>query len=324
MTEKKLFNKHLLGHIFSLFEGKGENEKFYTKKIFKNLHRIFVLQKICDNKEFFNNVISNFKSFEEVYKDLDDWRVQQDALKAFNYTLEYFFTEEFTPCFISFLIQHLSKENYQLQNEITKIFAKLMKYFKVREEILKLINTELYNNKSFYKRRLYLTFFEACLEIFSIKFVTEMGILENFLKIFDESGNKNCIVLAKAISILKDFYPLIDQDYRLKFILMNKLEVVRKNISNKCITDTEVILAMERFDLWYESFLKEWNEFNMNGSAGVYKEIIQNDAFKMEEELRSKEKENYLSNIVNTENRRSSKNCISYKLGVNLIENIKN
>jgi hypothetical protein len=239
VSNKQLFNKYILNNLFTNIES---GEKNLNNTIFKNFNKIFIIQKNLENDEFFIAVINKFSKIEENFYKISDWRIQKEVISAFYNVFECFYKnfstgEDFSQKLTNFLTKNIFSDNYQIQCEGLKLLSKKLKFCRNKEEVVKFTEFEILASKSFYKRRLYFTFFEFCLQIFSSKFLKEIGVMDNLFKFFDD---KNLIHVSNLISILKNFYPIFNDDSRIKFKILTKVEDIAKNLSAGLIKDKEI------------------------------------------------------------------------------------
>ena len=226
-----------MNSLLHIFE---EGNKSLVENAFKNFDKILIKQKQLDNEEFFNTLITNFNKVEESYFNMKDWRIQKIFLVGLYNILEYlslnFSYGEFDYTLVNFIKKNLNFENYQIQIETVQLMALKLRYSRNKDTIFKIIDYYFFHSSSFYSKRLFFTFFSKCLEIFSFSFIFENGILEKLLKFLDSSE----IYICKVVALLKEFYPLIE-DNRTKFIILNKLELLRKNLKEGQLKDLELI-----------------------------------------------------------------------------------
>lgn len=123
-----------------------------------------------------------------------------------------------------------------------KFFARLVKYSKqtLRKEVIKFSLHEFANAPNFYKRRLYLVFIDEMIQIFSVNFIKEEGIIEAVLHLLALSKT-NYYFYPKIIDYLKYFIPYIQSDIYLMEIVKKRLEIVKKSVKSKEINDFEII-----------------------------------------------------------------------------------
>ena len=203
--------------------------------VIKKFQKIFENQISNDNQEFFIAIVKNFDSFSNQICQVKTWRIQSEALNAIELILEnlhkhgshYLHTvnsEDFSKKILNFIKYFINYDNFQIQTDAVALLTKNLKFCKDKEEILKYTDSEFFLDKSFYRRRLYLIFFQNSLKVFSINYIKEIGLLENIFEFFDDTSINIC----HLISMLPDFYPLINDMNEIKFKLLNKLSELRK------------------------------------------------------------------------------------------------
>ena len=250
-VNKQLFNKFLLDEFFLIFLESGSE---YVTAVLQNIKKIFVFQISNENEEFFISLIKNFESFTNEIHKVKLWRIQSEALTAMELIIENLYkyvnnsttliipnnnvaninSDDFSTKIFNFIKLFINFDNYQIQTVAISLLTKNLKFCMNKEEIIKYSESEFFVEKRFYKRRLYLIFFHNCLKIFSINYIKEIGMLENIFDFFEDTSINIC----HLISILPDFYPLINEMSNVKFKLLNKLSDLRKN--EKYINDREI------------------------------------------------------------------------------------
>jgi hypothetical protein len=248
-----------LDEFFKIFL---ESETDYVTAVLKNIKKIFEYQISIENEEFFHSFIKNFESFANEIRQVKLWRIQSEALSAMELILEHLHkhgnnltqmstnsnltnlnSDDFSTKIFNFIKNFINFDNYQIQTVAISLLTKNLKYSFNKEEIIKYSESAFFLEKSFYKRRLYLIFFHNCLKNFSIKYIKEIGILDNIFDFFQDTSINIC----HLISILPDFYPLINDMSDVKFKLLNKLTDLRKNeiyINDKEIKRVAYLILM--------------------------------------------------------------------------------
>lgn len=190
----------------------------------------FVNDSFSQKQNFFNNIlnISNLFSY-------SNWRLLIIFLEQL-IKIDFLFEEyKFLLKFNNFLM-HLWKEeefsNTILNNTIFKCFPFLLKFSpkNERENLHKIIQKDIVENKSFYVRRLFFPYFESCLNIFSLNYILVNHIFDQFLKFFDD----NYILICICFRIVKKFFPNFEnfeEENKYKIILMTKIKDL-KNLEN--------------------------------------------------------------------------------------------
>lgn len=170
-----------------------------------------------------------------------NWRL---AIKFFEKLVKIeilFYKFEFTSKLYGIVMKFLIDENSNvpLKSSVMKFLPNLLKFGKKveKEEIIKYVEREILESKNFYKRKLFFNFFEESIRIFSISTLLNYQIIDHVIKFF----NDNRLMQSKLISILKYFYPLIFSESRIKFIINNKLDNLKK-MGNYDYEITKVLL----------------------------------------------------------------------------------
>lgn len=236
---KQVFNKHHLTQFFSQIEN-GDSQ--ITRVIFKNFNEIMQSMKSKENEEFFFNFISKFNKFEEQFFKISDWRIQNEVLNALYNVIECFYKnfssgEEFSSKLVNFLKKIIQLENYPTQCEALKLLSKEMRYNRNKVDIIKYTECEFLNSKSFYSKRLYLVFSLNCLKVFSSKYLKESNIFDNIIYLLN---CVNYLIVGQIVCNLKFLYPLLLDEERIKYKIMNKLDELRKNLSTNKINDLQL------------------------------------------------------------------------------------
>ena len=184
-----------------------------------------------NNEEFQNYFINKFDELANFITMQINWRLSikfLDKIIKIEILFEKFI---FTSKLFGMVMKFLQDENANnlLKSSSMKTLVYILKFCKKieKEEILKFIEKEIVENKSFYKRRLYFMFFEEAIKIFSISTLINYHIIDYIFKFL----NDNTVILAKVIKMMKYIYPLICNDVRLKFIINTKFENLKKMVN---------------------------------------------------------------------------------------------
>jgi len=178
-----------------------------------------------DFLNFFMNKLENIISFIQMQVN---WRIAiiflEKIVKVIFLMEKFIFTTRLHNVVMKFLIDENSV--LPLKNTSMKILAHCLRYCKKTEkdEIIRYLEKEIIDSKNYYIRRLYFPFFQEAISIFSISALMQYQIFENILKFL----NDNKLMQAKIISNLKDFYPLIFTESRIKFLVNNKMDNLKK------------------------------------------------------------------------------------------------
>ncbi len=118
--------------------------------------------------------------------------------------------------------------NIPLHQSLIETFPFLIKYGmkSEKDEINRIIIREIFESKSFYARRLFFPYFQSALKVFSVSFLIHNHTMDNFLKLLDD----NKLFQVKCISMIKNFYPILVNDTKIKNHVANKLEEIKRII----------------------------------------------------------------------------------------------
>jgi hypothetical protein len=149
--------------------------------------------------------------------------------------------DEFLNKIFTFAKKFLKYENYELQCNSIELIAVILKYSKTQEEVLQYIDEEILS-QNFYNKRLYINFLKKCLDIFSITFIQENGILEKVLKLFEEG---NIFLIIEILNLLPTLYILLPE---LKKNCINELVLkLKREITTK---DFEYMKVISMFNYY--------------------------------------------------------------------------
>jgi hypothetical protein len=175
--------------------------------------------------DFFMSKYDNIISFIQMQAN---WRI---AIKFFEKIVKIIVLMEnflFTTKLYNIVMKFLNDQNsvLPLKNVAMKILAHCLRFCKKTEkdEIIRYLEKDIIESKNYYIRRLYFPFFQEALNIFSISALMQYSIFDIILKFL----NDNKLIQANIISNLKDFYPLIFTDNRIKFMINSKMENLKK------------------------------------------------------------------------------------------------
>lgn len=226
------------------------------EKIFQKIEKIFEINNNNKNEDFFCNFSNIFiiEKLEELlfyYRKNNNWRLMKkicfilshekihEHINAnYNININNNINDKILKKIFSLAKILLKNECLEIQKESIRIFSILSKAKNLLfwDEVIKFVDLEIIKNDNYYNRRLFCDFFSENLKIFSFKFLSEKGQIEEFFKLL----NDNYQMLTRFFKILKNFFPLVTDD-KFKFLTFSKLEKFRKMIKDKKIIDNELI-----------------------------------------------------------------------------------
>lgn len=224
----------ILNNIEKLFDNPsvGDNEDFY-------LGILNIIQKLDELINYFTTNNNNWRLIKKItfiilkdniYKLIN--KLDQHAIKIFNIAKRLY-----------------TNEYYEIKIDSVKIFAKICKSKFIWEDVIKFVETSILTNRNYYERRLYLYFFEELTKNFSYKFLKDKGQIDELMKLINDNNQ----IMPKFLKLIKIFFPLVTDD-KIKFLIYNKLELIRKKINNNEINDQEVIEV--NYNYYYIYYIK--------------------------------------------------------------------
>ena len=261
-------NSNIVNSSSTLLNGLSPNLIALNKIeiILEKIEIIFKINLEIENENFFLNLISHIDKLEDLinyYIKKNNWRV----LKKISYILRFDKIHELIKFDIQFKkIFNLAKlllknECLEIKIESIKILTILSKSNNFWDEVINYVNVEIIKSKNYYYRKLYCNFFSELLRIFSYKFLNEKGQIEEFVKLLNDNNQ----ILSSFFKILKFFFPLINED-KYKFLILNKLENLRKQIKENILNDFELIKVIKFFLFFFSRLqililtMKNWIE----------------------------------------------------------------
>lgn len=186
-------------------------------------NNIFINDSFSQKQNFFDNILNISNIF-----SMTNWRLLIILLEQIISTDFLFEEYKFLLKFNNFLM-HLWKEeefsNSLLKNTIFKCFPLVMKYSpkNERDNLHKIIQKDIVENKSFYIRRLFFPYFESCLNTFSLNYLITNHVFEQFFRFFDD----NKILICNCLKLLRKIYLNFDEESSQKYELMKKIQQVK-------------------------------------------------------------------------------------------------
>lgn len=134
--------------------------------------------------------------------------------------------------------------NFNVQQKAVMLLAKILRYTTPvqKQEILSFTG-KIQLSTNFYERKLYIFFFDEALENFSINYLKDNEILENYLKFLDD----NMITKNICIRSLKNFYFLLDDFNDIKENIHKKVLLISEDQK----LDKETDKAVRDFKQWF-------------------------------------------------------------------------
>ena len=125
-----------------------------------------------------------------------------------------------------FALKYMKSDiGFYVQKKAIKLLIKALRVSNkaTKTEVFKQIEMDFLNKKGFYSRRVFMEFVIELVDKFSIKFVENIGVLDNFFCFFNDKTSLNLI----AIKLLKKIVPFASEK-----CVTNILNIVTK-LSNE-------------------------------------------------------------------------------------------
>ena len=197
-NQKKSSNSNKNISFFSNYNFNNDNNINSNKNIeFKEsylneINNIFKEMLLIKNDEFIIFILCKFDSYYQTMTHLKDWRIFIEMLKALGNLPKYFLFNNIKYNNFSEISQKIfgfcksllrNSLNIEIEQEITNLLSELMLYdSSCRDAIVDLMKESFLENKSYFRRRIYLLFCNSIFEKFSFKFIKSKSIYEDILE----------------------------------------------------------------------------------------------------------------------------------------------
>lgn len=215
----------------------------FIEIILNNLGNILSASQINEDEDFLQGLLNIIPKLEELIihynNSNNNWRSMKKIASILSFDSIYRNNTNLDQ--IVYKIFEIAKKLFRndcfdIKIEAVKMFAKITKSRIIWDDLMKFVEVEILHSKNYYNRRLYLYFFEEMIKNHSFKLLTERGQIEELMKLLNDNNQ----ILSKFLRIIKLFFPLVT-DNKIKFLVYNKIETIRKQICNRDIVDKEVI-----------------------------------------------------------------------------------
>lgn len=215
----------------------------FIELVLVNIEKILNVNSIIENEDFIMQILNIIPKLEDLINyytnNNNNWRLIKKINLILSFQSIYKLNISIDP--YVYKIFYISRklfinDCFEIKIDSVKILAKICKSRIIWEEVIKFVENEILNSKNYYNRRLYLYFFEELKMNFSYKFLYDKGQIDELMKLINDNNQ----ILGKLLRLIQIFFPLVIDD-KTKFLIYNKLELLRKHIQNKEIIDKEVI-----------------------------------------------------------------------------------
>ena len=191
----------------------SNNNPIFKEYYLNEINNIFKEMLNIKNDEFIIFILCKFDSYYKTMIHLNDWRLTIEMIKALENLPKYFLYnhnkyKNFSEISIKLFgyCKNLLKNNLNItiEQEITNLLSELIQYDGVcRNEVVEYMRKNFLENKSFFRRRVYLLYSNSIFEKFSFKFIRDKQIYndlyEKMLK------NDNTLVQSWIIKLFNNY-----------------------------------------------------------------------------------------------------------------------
>ena len=305
-------------------------KEYYLKEI----NNIFKEMLSINNEEFIIFILCKMDSYYKAMICLNDWRYFIEMLKALQNLPKYFLYNHAKYKNISEIsikifgiCKNLLKNSINItkEQEICNMLVELMLYDKIcREDVVDYMRKNFLENKSFFRRRIYLLFNNTVFEKFSFKFIRDKliynDLFENLLK------NDNSLVQAWIIKLFNN-YSVYEREV---ISLVKEIQEEQKKSANlDLLLNVEIKKYLNNANNYQKNIFNEYKNKNRFKSKEFMKMDNEEEIYKIEQDIISKKKkeESEKNNNYKFENKAKSstkiKNLIS-GIQMSLNDNKKN
>ena len=184
--------------------------------------------------------IDNSKNWRYVYNFIE-------AIRAIDIIYEHF------DSISGICIKYLNKsKNFQIEQSSIRCYARLVKLSQNTEEkrnMFSFIETEFLKSSVYYKKRLYIYFFDELCQYFSFQFLIDHKVISNMLSIISD----NKMFSAKIVDIFSHYIPVIESlNTKDKDEIYAKLKLLKNN--RKLDKETNLVINIILIKYLYNQY----------------------------------------------------------------------
>ena len=320
--------------------GNSTNSNSLFKEYYLNeINNIFKEMLNLKNDEFIIFILCKFDSYYKTMIHLKDWRLTIEMIKALEYLPKYFlynnnkyknFSEVSTKLFGYCKSLLKTNINISIEQEITNLLSELVQYDSVcRRDVIEYMRKNFLENKSYFRRRVYLLFCNSIFEKFSFKFIRDKliynDLYEKLLK------NDNALVQSWIIKLFNNY-----SVYEREVISLVKdiQEAQRKSENLDLLLNIEIKKYLANANNYQKNIFNEYKNKNRFKGIEFVKMDNEEEIYKIEQDILNKKKKedteaNNNNNVVvhSNENKMKSSNKIKHLINgiqISLSDNKKN
>ena len=269
----------------------SEFKEYYLKEI----NNIFKEMLLIKNDEFIIFILCKLESFYNIMININDWRLCIEMLKALENLPKYFlynhskyknFSEINIKIFVFCKDLLKNSINITIEQEITNLLAELMLYDSIcRKDVIEYMRKNYLENKSYFRRRIYLLFSNSIFEKFSFKFIRDTliynDLFENLLK------NDNTLAQAWIIKLFNN-YSVYEREV---ISLVKEIQEEQKKSANlDLLLNVEIKKYIINANNYQKNIFNEYKNKNRFKSREFLKMDNEDEIYKIEQDIILKKK----------------------------------
>ena len=307
-----------------------EFKEYYLNEI----NNIFKEMLLIKNDEFIIFILCKLDSYYKTMINVKDWRYFIEMLKALQNLPKYFLynhnkyknISEINIKIFSFCKNLLNNIiNITIEQEITNLLGELMLYDSIcREDVIDFMRKNFLENKSYFRRRIYLLFSNSIFEKFSFKFIRDKliynDLFEKLLK------NDNALVQTWIIKLFNNYSVY---EHEIISLVKEIQEAQKKSANLDLLLNIEIKKYLVNANNYQKNIFNEYKNKNRFKSREFLKMDNEDEIYKIEKDMITKKKkdESEKNSNYKFENKAKSstkiKNLIS-GIQISLYDNKKN
>ena len=323
-THKKSSNSNKNISFFNNYNFDNENTINTNKNIeFKEsylneINNIFKEMLLIKNDEFIIFILCKFDSYYQTMTHLKDWRMFIEMLKALGNLPKYFLFNnskynnfsEINQKIFGFCKSLLRNSlNVEIEQEITNLLSELMLYdSECRDAIVDLMKETFLENKSYFRRRIYLLFCNSIFDKFSFKFIKSKSIYEDIL---EKLLKKDNVLVQSWIIKLFNNYSIYEREI---LSAVNDIQEEQKKSQNlDLLLNIEIKKYVLNSNNYQKNIFNEYKSKNRFKSSEFNKIDNEDKIYKIEHDIlvrKKKEESEANNNLIIFENKTNNKNKI--------------
>ena len=305
----------------------GNNDLVFKEYYLNEINNIFKEMLNIKNNEFIVFILCKLDSYYKTMIHLNDWRIIIEMIKALENLPKYFlynynryknFSEISIKLFGYCKILLKNNLNITIEQEITNLLSELIQYDSIcRKDVVEYMRNNFLEDKSYFRRRLYLLYSNSIFEKFSFKFIRDKliynDLYEKLLK------NDNTLVQSWIIKLFNNY-----SVYEREVISLVKeiQESQKKNENLDLLLNVEIKKYLVNANNYQKNIFNEYKNKNRFKGREFLKMDNEEEISKIEQDIHNKKKkeDSDINTNVNFSYESKSKNSNKIK---NLINGIQ-